>query len=155
MTKKQLILYVISIKIILAFYRLGVLLQQKKILMININEVRQCLQKLNPRKAIGQDKIPLSTPFSITINISFKYNIFPSNAKVACVKPLDKKTEDKHCISNFRPVSILNTFSKIYEMFAKKLLVSNIEEFFSPFLVAYRKFYNTQYVLIRMVEEWK
>ena len=98
MTKKQLILYVIPIKIILAFYRLGVLLQQKKMLMININEVRQCLQKLNPRKAIGQDKIPLSTQFSITINISFKYNIFPSNAKVACVKPLDKKTEDKHCV---------------------------------------------------------
>ena len=37
--------------------------------------------------------------------------------KVACVRPLDEKTEDKHCISNFRPVSILNT-SKIYEMFA-------------------------------------
>ena len=98
---------------------------------------------------------PLSTPLSIAINNSFKYNIFPSNAKVACVKPLDKKTEDKHCISNFRPVSILNTFSNIYEKFAQNLLVSNIEEFLSPFLAAYRKSYSTQYVLIRMVEEWK
>ena len=98
---------------------------------------------------------PLSTPLSITIKNSFKYNIFPSNAKVACVKPLDKKTEDKHDISNFRPVSILNTFSKIYEMFAKNLLVSNIEEFFSPVLAAYRKSYSTQHVLVRMVEEWK
>ena len=132
---------------------------------VNRDEVKQCLQKLNPRKAIGQDKIPpalikmaaesLSTHLSIAINNSFKYNIFPSNAKVACVKPLDKKTEDKHCISNFRPVSILNTFSKIYEMFAKNLLVSNIEEFFSPFLAAYRKSYSTQHVLIRMVEERK
>ena len=99
--------------------------------------------------------VPLSTPLSIAINNSFKYSIFPSNARVACVKPLYKKTEDKHCISNFRPVSILNTFSKIYEMFAKNLLVSNIEEFFSPFLAAYRKSYSTQHVLIRMVEEWK
>ena len=131
---------------------------------VNRDEVKQCLQKLNPRKAIGQDKIspalikmaaePLSTPLSIAINNSFKYNIFLSNAQVACVKPLDKKTEDKHCISNFRPVSILNT-SKIYEMFAKNLLVSNIEEVFSPFLIAYRKSYSTQHVLIRMVEEWK
>ena len=40
-------------------------------------------------------------------------------------------------------------------MFAKKLLVSNIEEFFSPFLAAYRKSYSTQHVLMRMVEEWK
>ena len=90
---------------------------------VNRDEVKQCLQKLNPRKAIGQDKIPpalikmaaepLSTPLSIAINNSFKYNIFPSNAKVACVKPIDKKTEDKRCISNFRPVGILKTFSKI------------------------------------------
>ena len=68
---------------------------------VNSDEVKQCLQKLNPRKAIGQDEIlpalikmaaePLSTPLSITINSSFKYNIFPSNTKVACVKPLDKK----------------------------------------------------------------
>ena len=98
---------------------------------------------------------PLSTPLSIAINNSFKYNIFLSNAKVTCVKPLDKKTEDKHCISNFRLVSILNTFSNIYEKFAQNLLVSNIEEFLSPFLAAYRKSYSTQYVLIRMVEEWK
>ena len=98
---------------------------------------------------------PLSTPLSTAINNSFKYNIFLSNAKVTCVKPLDKKTEDKHCISNFRLVSILNTFSNIYEKFAQNLLVSNIEEFLSPFLAAYRKSYSTQYVLIRMVEEWK
>ena len=117
---------------------------------------------MNPRKAVVQDKIPqalikmtLSIPLSIAINNSFKYNIFFNNAKVACVKPLNKKTEDKHCISNFRPVSILNTFSKIYEKFAKNLLVSNIEEFLSPFLAAYRKSYNTQNVLIRMVQEWK
>ena len=34
-------------------------------------------------------------------------------------------------------------------------MVSNIEEFFSPFLTAYRTSYSTQHVLIRIVEEWK
>ena len=52
-------------------------------------------------------------------------------------------------------MNILNTFSKIYEKFAKDLLVSNKEEFFSPFLAAYRNSYSTQHVLIRMVEGWK
>ena len=99
---------------------------------------------------------PLSTPLSIAINNSFKYNIFSSNAKIACVKLLDKKTENKYCISHFLPVIILNTFSKIHEMFTKNLLVSNIQEFFfSTFLTTYRKSYSTQNVLIRMVEEWK
>ena len=60
--------------------------------LVNRDEVKQCLQKLNPRKAIGQDKIPpalikmaaepLSTPLSIAINNSFKYNIFSSNANL-------------------------------------------------------------------------
>ena len=62
------------------------------------------LQQLTSRKAIDDDKIhpalikiaaePLSTPISIGINNSFKQNIFSDNAKVACVKPLDKKTEN-------------------------------------------------------------
>ena len=74
---------------------------------------------------------PLSKPVPIAINNSFKY-IFLSNAEVACVKPLDKKTEDQLCSSNFRPVIILNT-SKICETFTKNLLISHTEEFFFHF----------------------
>ena len=96
----------------------------------------------------------MRTPLSIAINNSFKHNIFPDNAQVACVKSLDKKTENKHAISNFRPVSILNTFSKIREKFSKDFLISEIEMFLSPFLAAYRKLYNTQHVLVKMTEEW-
>ena len=60
--------------------------------LVNRDKVKQCLQKLNPRKAIGKDKIPpaiikmaaepLSTPLPIAINNSFKYSFFPSNAKL-------------------------------------------------------------------------
>ena len=49
------------------------------------DKVQKRFQKLNPRKAIGHDKIlpalikvaadPLSTPLSIAINNSCKYNI--------------------------------------------------------------------------------
>ena len=78
---------------------------------VNSDKVKQCLQKLRPGKAIVQDKISpalikmaaetLSAPLSVALNNGFKYNIFPNNAKVACVKPLDKKTKDKQYISNF------------------------------------------------------
>ena len=87
---------------------------------VSSDEVRKLFQQLKPRKAIDDNKIPptlikiaaepLSTPLSIAISNRFKQNIFSNNVKVACVKPLDKKTENKHSISNFRPVSILNTF---------------------------------------------
>ena len=97
----------------------------------------------------------MSTTLSIAISNSFKHNIFPDNAKVACVKPLEKKKENKNSIPNFRPVSILNTFSKIYEKFSKDFLFSEIEMFLSPFLAACRKLYRTQHVLIKMIEEWR
>ena len=113
------------------------------------DEVRKLLQQLNPRKAIGDDKIPptlikivaepLSTPLSIAISNSFRHDIFPDNNKVACAKPLDKKAENKHSISNLRPISIFNAFSKIYAKVSKDFLISEIEMFLSPFLAAYRK----------------
>ena len=36
--------------------------------------------------------------------------MFPDNAKTACVSPLDKHTDDKYSVTNFRPVSLLNAF---------------------------------------------
>ena len=127
------------------------------------DEVRKLLQQLNPKEAISDKKIlpvlikiaaePLNTPLSIALNNSFKQNILPDNAKVTCVKPLDKKTENKHSISNFRPVSISNTFSKIYQKFSKNFLISETEMLLSPFSAAHKKTCNTQHVLIKMIEE--
>ena len=97
----------------------------------------------------------MGTPLSIGINNSFIQNVFPDNAKVVCVQRLDKKSKNKHSISNFRPVNILNIFSKIYEKFSKDFLISEIQMFLSPFLAASRKLYNTHHVLIKMMEEWK
>ena len=65
----------------------------------------------------------LSTPLSIAINNSLKYGVFPDDVKIASVIPLDKVKPNKNEISNFRPVSILNTFSKMYEKVIKDQLV--------------------------------
>ena len=58
-------------------------------------------------------------------------------------------------MSNFRPVSILNTFSKIYDKVIKEQLVPGLDTYLSPFISAYRKGYSTQHVLTRLVEEWR
>ena len=97
----------------------------------------------------------LSTPLSITINNNLKYEVFPDDAKIASVIPLDKGKPNKNEISKFRPVSILNTFSKIYEKVIKDQIVPGFDKYLSCFISAYRNGYSTQHVLKRLAEEWR
>ena len=119
----------------------------------NPAEVQKCLKNIDTKKATGFDKIPpksekrsaeiLSTPLSIAINDSLKYGVFPDDAKIASVIPLDKGKPNKNEISNIRTVSILNTCSKIYEKVIKDQLVSRLGKYLSPFMSAYQKGYST------------
>ena len=47
--------------------------------------------------------------------------------------PLDKGKPNKNEMSNFRPVSVLNTFSKIYERVIKDQIVFGMEKYFHRF----------------------
>ena len=69
--------------------------------------------------------------------------------------PIDKETDDKNSVLKFCPISILNCFSKVYENILKTQLVEKMNNLFSPFISAYRESYNTQHVLIRLIEEWR
>ena len=71
------------------------------------------------------------------------------------LSPTNKQSDDKNKVSNFRLISILNTFSKIYESVIKNQLISVLNNIFSPYLAAYRESYSTQQVLIRLLEEWR
>ena len=63
----------------------------------------------------------------------------PDNAKIASVVPVDKGNPDEYDVLNYKPVSILNTFSKIYEKVIKSQLVSYFDKYLSAFISAYRK----------------
>ena len=89
------------------------------------------------------------------MNNSITLSTFPDRAKVATVVPIDKKTDNKYTVSNFRPVSLLNCFSKIYENYIKNHIVNSMSNYISPYVSAYRKGYNSQHVLIRLLEEWR
>ena len=54
----------------------------------------------------------LAPILTTAINSSIENSVFPENAKVTTAVPLDKGKPDKYDISNFWPVSLLNTFSK-------------------------------------------
>ena len=62
---------------------------------------------------------------------------------------------DRDKIQNYRPVSILNGFSKVYERYLLNSLSNHIEKILSNFIAAYRKTYSSSHVLIRLTENWK
>ena len=78
---------------------------------------------MNPRKATGPDKIPvkivklavnvIDSHLTNIINNDLSNNAFSDSAKLASVRPIYTK-DNKNEIKNYRPVSVLNCFSKIY-----------------------------------------
>ena len=84
-----------------------------------------------------------------------KFPLFPEDAKKAAVCPLGKGEVNRTAERNFRPVSVLNTFSKIYKKVLKQQLISHLDKTLSTFISAYRKSYSTQHVLINLVEDWR
>ena len=87
--------------------------------------MKKLLKEIDTKKVVGIDTISpklikmasdfLAPILTTAINSSIENSVFPENAKVATVVPLDKGKPDKNDISNFRPVSLLNTFSKFCE----------------------------------------
>ena len=63
-------------------------------------------------------------PLLYIINKSFETDVFPDDLKVAKVIPI-YKSGDKTLFSNFRPISILNTFSNIF----KKIIYNHLIDF--------------------------
>ena len=84
-------------------------------------EIENLINCLDTTKAAGTATIPpklikiagdyLTPLFTVVINKSIKENVFPDSAKIALVVPFDKEKPDRNEISNYRPVSVLSTFS--------------------------------------------
>ena len=53
------------------------------------------------------------------------------------------------------PISILNTFSKVFERYILEQLTPFFNVTMSQFLSAYRKNFSCQNVLLRLIEQWR
>ncbi len=56
---------------------------------------------------------------------------------------------------NYRSISILATFSKVFETIIAEQLMEYFKSIFNEMLCAYRKKYGTEYVLITLINSWK
>ena len=87
------------------------------------------------------------------INQGIELNSFSEFTKVASVKPLYKKRRNVQSkIKHYRPVSILNAFSKIYETYLHNSLTPFINKVLSGLVSACRKSFGSNHILIRVIE---
>ena len=127
-------------------------------------DINKIINSLNVDKATGPDGIPakyiklsanvIDSHLADVINKDIDNMRYSENAKTANVRPIFKKDE-RTKVKNYRPVSLLNIFSKIYERFIHENLTPFVDTFLSDFISAYGKSYSTNHVLIRLIENWK
>ena len=100
-------------------------------------EIKKIVMKLNSNKSVGPNSLPikilkshidsLAKVLAAIINISFKEGTFPTALLLAKVTPVFKKDDPQLC-SNYRPISVLSIFSKIYEKCMYTRLYSFLEK---------------------------
>ena len=90
-------------------------------------------------------------PLTYLVNISTKQGIFPDELKIAKVFPIFKSNDEQY-ITNYRPISVLNFFSKIFE----KIVVNRIIDFldqndvFYDHQYGFRKCHSTNHAIITL-----
>ena len=129
--------------------------------LITVEDIIYEINLIDITKATGYDNMPakiikLSTnviaPYLTNIfNHCIIINTFPDELKLAEVFPCFKK-EEVHLKENYRPISILPVVSKIYERILCKQIIIYMNSKLSPLLCGFRKGYNTQHPLIRLIE---
>ena len=131
---------------------------------VNTDIVQKQIRKLGVKKATGGDGISarivklaepaILKPLTLLLNKSIESSVFPDNMKFAQVVPLHKKNSTL-VKSNYRPVSILPIFSKIFEQVMFNQLIDFFDLHFNPYLSAFRPGFGCQSVLKRILEDWR
>ena len=110
-------------------------------------EITKLINSLPNKHSAGVDGISsvllkhinafIAPALSIAINQSLHSGIFPSHLKIAKVIPLFKNKGSPNDFGNYRPISLLNVISKIYE----RAVYNQIYEYF----VLNNLFFSSQY----------
>ena len=125
-------------------------------------EIIKIIDALDSTKSTGPNGIPVfllksfkdffSIWLSKLVNLCFETGVFPDILKLAKVTPLHKK-ESKLDYLNYRPISLLSVFSKIYE----KLIYTRIYSYLVKNMIYSKQFgfrsnYSTNHAIISLTE---
>ena len=98
--------------------------------LVDSTELSIIIHKMKPNKSPGPDNIGpkevaeiLTDPLVHIFNLSLTTGVVPDKLKIAKIIPVFKKG-DPQLPSNYRPISLLNVFSKLLEKIMYKRLYS-------------------------------
>ena len=130
---------------------------------ITDNDTQRAIDKLENKSSSGHDgisnkllkllKIELSKSLTLIINQMITTGIFSDSFKISKITPLFKKG-DVSMLSNYRPISLLPTISKIFE----RILYNQLYDYFnSNNLLAeeqygFRTNHSTEYAAVKLVD---
>lgn len=99
-------------------------------------------------------KIALISPLTKLFNLSQKTGIFPESLKKAKIVPI-YKTNDVNEYSNYRPISLLSSISKLLEKLVAQQLTCfmNEQRIFSDKQFGFRTGYRTEHILTEIMKK--
>lgn len=130
---------------------------------INADAVTKIINGLKCKSSFGIDGLSnillksikeyISEPIALIINQSFRTSIFPDKLKIAKVLPLFKKG-DATSLTNYRPISILSSVSKIFERAIHNQITEHLEshKLLHPSQYGFRKHYSTELAGVHLVD---
>lgn len=117
----------------------------KSIYLTNVNtkEVETLIKNLKTHSTPGWDEVPSSLlkntyhsfigPLTHALNLSLSQGIFPDELKLARVTPV-YKSDNPQKVNNYRPISVLSVFSKLFE----KIMYTRLMTFFEKHKLLYK-----------------
>ena len=96
----------------------------------------------------------ITLPLTHIFNLSLSTGRFPNSLKLAKVIPVYKK-DDSSLISNYRPISLLPSISKVLEKLVYKRLFKFLinNNLLNPNQFGFRKGYSTDYALLQLYDK--
>ena len=131
---------------------------------LSIPEIIKIGKSLQPKKSAGPDNIPgiiakiciLTIPEVIQniLNSSLKTGRIPDRLKCADIITLHKKGE-KADPNNYRPISLLNSFSKILEKTVSSQLIDHLDKYdiLNKHQFGFRKGHSTIHALLHFIHK--
>ena len=111
-------------------------------------EIYDIISSVDTTKGAGYDTIPtkliqmsagvITKPITNIINLTIQTGTYPELLKTATVSPVFKK-ENPLSKENYRPISVLTVFLKIFERYCQNQLLPHFNKIMSDKLSAYRK----------------